>query len=352
MLRAFFRRLLLAASLVVLLAVSLLGTLPAQAKNLSCGVSITKLYTADSSNNPKTVFQLGNTIHYVVDVSNSCSTSITTSLAFTSAWGLKPSLTSGRTMFIQSYTVSFPPNKTSGYYTGQTIPSWEFPGPFFYQAALSNATFTTYTTFTVSGTKYVTNSSGQHVPYYSQFCSSNSTQYHDCGPASVAMVLSYMGKLSSSLTRCQQIAYVRQTIVNQYGNYGDTIGSQLVYALTHNNNGTTNGVQYTSFGKVSPVPYYQENAIEGYLTFNYPAIVLVNASKNIPSPNLGRPYDGHWLVVIGTYDDGTNAYMIVNDPDSNYTGGNTAIIWLPTFGNAIQYVDTESDNYQDIVGMA
>lgn len=356
MFRALFRRLTLAASLVVLLSIAFSSVAPlASAKSQAATgtLSIYSAYTADGNNNPKKVFQDGNTIHYIVGIKNSSGSTISATLYFESAWGQQTSY-DGILMYSQSYTISVP-SGSAGYYVGQTIPTWEFPGPFLYQATVTDQsnqanTATTSTAFTVSGTKYVTNPSGQHVPYYSQYCSSNSTQYHDCGPASVAMVLSYMGRLSSSLTPCQQINYVRQTIINEYGNYGDTTGPQLVYAFTHYNNLTSNGMHYVSTGKVNLVPYAQENWIERNLTSNYPAIVLVNASKTIPSPNLGRSYDGHWLVVVGTYDDGTNAYMLVNDPDSNYTGGKTAMIWLPTFSNAMQYVDAESDNYQDIVG--
>ena len=241
-----------------------------------------------------------------------------------------------------------------------------FPGPFLYTATVTNQsnsadTATSSVAFTISGTKYVRNSSGQTVTYYSQW--KNSTDglaSSDCGPTSVAMVLNYLGKAQGGTNPWDQIKYVRTSITNRFGKvspYPEIIGSWLEYGLTHLSNGTLtsdgtpNGVLDVHTGQFSPVPSYQENWIAAYLTGNHPAVVLVNASSSIPSPNLGRPYDGHWLVVIGTYDDGTNAYMIVNDPDDNYTKiSGPATIWLPTFGNALQYVDTESDNYQGIVG--
>ncbi len=358
---ALFRRLVLAVSLVVLLSVAFSSVAPlASAKSQAATgtLSIYSVYTADGNNNYKKVFQIGNTVHYIVGIKNSSGSTITATLYYESSWGLQRGAM-GTLMYSQSYTVSIPANGSAGYYVGQTIPTWEFPGPFYFQPTVTDLSNTANTAtksapFTVSGMKQITNPSGQVVPYYSQFCYDSSGKLldvskHDCGPASVAMVLSYMGRLSSNSTRCQQIAYARKTITNLDGNYGDTNGYELQYALTHNNDGTTNGMHYTSFGKVSPVPYSQENWIEGNLMSNYPTIVLVNASSTIPQPNLGRPYYGHWLVVVGTYDDGTNAYMLVNDPDSDYTGNKTAMIWLPTFSNAIQYAN-DSSSYQDIVG--
>src|SRR5437588_12963848 len=90
MLRYLFRRLPLAASLVVLLSVAFSSVAPlASAKSQAATgtLSLYNTYTADGNNNPKSVFQDGNTIHYLVGVKNSSGGTITATIQLWAYWG-------------------------------------------------------------------------------------------------------------------------------------------------------------------------------------------------------------------------------------------------------------------------
>jgi hypothetical protein len=380
MFRAFFRRLPLLASLVLLLAVSV-GGLHVKSAHASCGASVTKAYTANASNSPQTVFQYGSSIRYVADVYNSCSSSLTITLGFFATWG-NVTGTFLSQIFNQSHTFSIP-SGTTGWYVGQTIyASTTFPGTHTYQARLYNSSGQPYSqanaTFHVSGTRIIVNSSGYPATsyFYSQF---SGTQYNaasqNCGPATVAMMLAFLKKNPLGLTGGPLINEVRTTIGYKFGNWsGPTTGPQLYFALMNYwYNGTYHptGVNGQSIGKENPQPFSQENWIVGSMTANRPIAILVNACSatcpagsvyNVPSPNIGRNYAGHWLEVIGTYDDGTYTYFVIHDPDNSSTGTNghepvygwvAASSWpATTIGNSFHYVNSyiESDNYIDISG--
>src|SRR5205807_6436312 len=96
-------------------------------------------------------------------------------------------------------------------------------------------------------------------------------------------------------------------------NYGDTDGNELVYALTHHKDGTSNGVATYKIAQSIPsgtTPYIQESDIAAAIANNDPVVEFINAKA------FGRSYAGHWLVVSGLTSDGTSTWVIFNDPDN------------------------------------
>ncbi len=163
------------------------------------------------------------------------------------------------------------------------------------------------------------------VPYYRQY-QWQSTENYDCGPASVAMVLSYYAKgpggSASGLTA------VRNATDNTSGR--DTGFSDLEIALSYY------GSSYFELpNTLSPTPNAQIQAMEQATASGQPVITLISAY------DLGRSYYGHWVVITGFSSDGQTVYL--NDPDNqnrhrgypNWIVGGQIAVSLSTFRQAV-----------------
>src|SRR2546430_6125710 len=89
--------------------------------NTSSAVTVQKVWTADGNNNTKTSFAPGDTIHYLVQVNNPNSTTVTATFTFVA--------TGPQKIFSWSGSVPVPPGTTSYYYP-TTVPSTAPPGTY------------------------------------------------------------------------------------------------------------------------------------------------------------------------------------------------------------------------------
>jgi len=163
------------------------------------------------------------------------------------------------------------------------------------------------------------------VPYYSQYQGQPGENY-DCGPASVAMVLSYYGEGPGG--GASGLTAVRNATGNTSG--GDTGFSDLENALSYY------GSSYSEIpDSLSPAPAAQVQAMEQATASGQPVIALISAY------DFGRSYYGHWIVVTGFSSDGQTVYL--NDPDNqnprsgypNWIVGGQITVSLSTFQQAL-----------------
>lgn len=170
------------------------------------------------------------------------------------------------------------------------------------------------------------------VPFITQY-SGQPTQNSDCGPASVAMVMQYLGLRPWVMTDGQFITYVRSLTGNTSG--GDTNFPQLEQAIR-------------AFGPaaievpatLSPAPTAQVEDINFALGGGAAVIALVHGET------LGRftnpPYGDHWVVVRGFSSDGSTVYLNDSDyrtgklPKKWINGGADIAISVSTFAAALQ----------------
>lgn len=264
----------------------------------SSSLTVQSVYTTDSNFNSTSVFAQGSAINYVVDVNNSCSGSINARFHFQDFWGTINDLP--LEIFDGIYqNVTLPPG-VSGWYVPTTVPTNALPGSFTDEVNIGdmnssqdNSTGTSL--FTVTGTVQL------GAPYYNQY-EGQYAQNYDCGPASVAMTLSYYGRgpggSGTALTQIRKAATGKDTRTN-------TNATQLETALSHY------GSSYSTISRSQqPAPTIQMNDIAAAIEQGQPVIGLIDAF------DFGRSYNGHWLVVVGFYNDGTNTYVILNDPDN------------------------------------
>lgn len=164
------------------------------------------------------------------------------------------------------------------------------------------------------------------VPYYTQY-KGQPAQNHDCGPASVAMVLKDFGRGPGGSK--QGLIQVRKHTGNTSG--GDTGFTDLENALSYY------GSSYYEISQNNtPAPDFQMMEMAVAIEQGQPVIGLINAF------DFGRSYNGHWLVVTGFSSDGTNNYVFLNDPDNqkprpgypNWIKGGAISVLLSTFKQA------------------
>jgi len=144
------------------------------------------------------------------------------------------------------------------------------------------------------------------IPFISQY-QGQSTQNHDCGPASGAMILQAYGKRPGGLTDQQWIVDVRSHSGNSSG---DLTFSQLETAIAWYGTGSVE-IPPT----LSPAPDAQMQEMKNALSGNKPVIALVHGA----TLGRGSAYGDHFVVVRGFSDD--NQYVYVNDPDSRCLSG-------------------------------
>lgn len=150
------------------------------------------------------------------------------------------------------------------------------------------------------------------IPYISQY-QGQSTQNHDCGPASGAMVLQAYEKRPGGLTDQQWIVQVRSHSGNSSGNLNFP---QLEAAISWY------GVSSTEIPPtLSPAPDAQMQEMRNALAASKPVIALVHGA----TLGRGTNYGDHFVVVRGFSDD--NQYVYVNDPDFRCLSG-----WLECGG--------------------
>jgi hypothetical protein len=256
-------------------------------------VIVQKVFTADSNNNPLTTFAPGDAIHYRVDAQNTSSTSVTATVTYLAtgpqqiySWSGSASLASGPLHF----------------YSAPTIPKNAPTGP-----------YTITVTITANGVSSseqgqftIKQSAGGslNVPYYSQYAG-QPLQNADCGPASVAMVLSYYQKGPGGDGNAMQQIRNKMSAPGAPAPTGDTFGANIENALSAFN---------TSYAEVprgaaGSVPI---QAMEQRITQKQPLIVLIHGA------DIGRgvKYGDHWVVVTGFSSDGQTVYL--NDPDNQH----------------------------------
>lgn len=162
------------------------------------------------------------------------------------------------------------------------------------------------------------------VSYYSQY-QGQPTENYDCGPASVAMVLSYYGEGPGG--DASGLTAVRNATGNTSG--GDTGFLDLENALSYY------GSSYFEISdSLSPAPSAQIQAMEQAAASGQLVIALISAY------DFGRSYYGHWVVVTGFSSDGQTVYL--NDPDNqnpqpgypNWIVGGQIAVSLSTFQQA------------------
>lgn len=142
------------------------------------------------------------------------------------------------------------------------------------------------------------------IGYISQYQGLTSSNY-DCGPADVAMVLTYRNLRPGGLSDSQFVAQVR----SHTGVGSDTQGTtfpQLEASLSYY------GATWSEVpASLTPQPSAQVQAIKNAVAAGKPVIALVHGA------DLGRGtplYGDHWIVIRGFTSDGNTVY--VNDPDN------------------------------------
>lgn len=313
-------------------------------------ITVQKVWTRDGNGNDKTVFNPGDAIQYAFYVNNSSGSTITATFHFSDYWG---TINDGVIQILDQIfqNVALPVGVT-GWYTQTTVPTNALPGSYtdrilvWDQNNYPQNQSTNVGSFSVVGTRNL------NVPYYSQF--EESLRNNECGPTSVIMVLKYYNKGPGG-TKGKQIAAIRYDIGQHDGNYspgGKTVGRELEYPIIDY------GASDSEISQVitgNPLPDVQIVRIAAAIQQGQPVIVFLNGGY---LPGHKSSYGGHWLVVTGFSSDGTNNKVLVNDPDSTFSGGlpghPTTVSLSPSlslspFGMAIQHGLTLEPN--DIAGI-
>ncbi len=172
------------------------------------------------------------------------------------------------------------------------------------------------------------------VPFLSQYegqtnASGKKTENFDCGPASVAMVVEYLGLRPAGLSDAAFIEDARTRTGNTAAK--DTTFGQLEKSIA------SYGLTFEEIpASLSPAPDAQVAAMEKSIADGSPVIALVSGA----ALGRGKAYGDHWLVVRGFSPDGKSVYL--NDPDtrtgklpSGWINGGQITLSLSTFSAAL-----------------
>lgn len=318
-------------------------------------LSVTSVFPRNSNGVNQTLFKQAAGIQYAFEANNS-GNDVTASVQIEVFW---LDVNDGATQIFDTtfQNVDFPPG-TTGYEVPTSIPKDAVPGPYTMAVTIcyndSSGNLTCVQGISQKGQPTVTGidrlagckdpdmnlSTGWlqticaggagSVPYWDQYAVYR-TNSEDCGPASVAMTLNYYGQGPAwARTWAGGRTAGLTTVRNATGAPGDvpTNTAQLENAIT-----TLGG----SYQEIVPNPSLPDAAIEtigGAIRARQPVIAFIDASV------LGRPYSGHWLVVLGFYTNSKGtSYAILYDPDYNPVGGaypeGYIKVLLATFNKAI-----------------
>jgi hypothetical protein len=311
----------------------------------SSSLTVQSAFTQDGNGNANSIFAQGSSIQYVVIVNNSCGSTINAMFQFQDFWGTINDYP--LEIFDSIYQNITLPVGLSGWYVPTTVPTTALPGSFTHEVFVADMNGnqnqgTGYGSFMVTGNTLL-NRNGKPVPYDTQY-KGQYAQNFDCGPASVAMALSYYGRgpggSGTALTQIRKAATGKDTRT-------DTNATQLEKALSHY------GSSWTEIPRTIPNlpnPDAQLTDMAAAIEQEQPVIGFIDAF------DFHRSYNGHWLVVVGFRNDGTNTYVILNDPDNQakrkgypnwIVGGPDISVLLSTFSQA-EY-DAQSGPYGIVV---